>query len=140
QDHFTYGFNADIKSVELAPLIDLLRPDLKGQVGGVLTMVGQAGGDSPTVSGCIPNLNGVVTGNISDAHLEKVPGVQKILKKLGFILGSPEVAASTVDYVEVRGKITAGKIWFGTAPQGDTKQSMWSALAKQFLSEKKTSE
>jgi len=105
-----FRFEAKTDGLALGPVVDVLKPELKGLVGGTLTAKTYGTCHGISRADLEQGLDGVIEIAIHQAHLEKVPSFQKSLRQLGEKLESSEITNSTVDDVDASAKIASGAL------------------------------
>ncbi len=110
KDKPPFRFEAKTDRLALGPVVDVLKPELKGLVGGTLTAKTYGTGRGTSRTDLEQSLDGVIEIAIHQAHLEKVPSFQKSLRQLGEKLESSEITNSTVDDVDASAKIASGTL------------------------------
>ena len=105
-----FRFESTVENLALGPLVETFTPSLRGQISGTLTGRIYGSGRGLSREMLEKNLDGNLELAIRDAHLEKLPSVGKTLARLGGILQSPDITASTVNSVEGSAKIASGKL------------------------------
>ncbi len=105
-----FRFESKVENLTLGPLVETFTPSLHGQISGTLTGRIYGSGRGLSREMLDKNLDGNLELAIRDAHLEKLPPVGKTLARLGGILQSPDITASTVNTVEGSAKIASGKL------------------------------
>ncbi|MCC7519774.1 MAG: hypothetical protein IT578_11400 [Verrucomicrobiae bacterium] len=105
-----FRFDAKTENLPIGPLMDAFVPSLAGQIGGVLTARAYGTGRGLSREDLERNIEGHVEVALRDAHLERTTGLRKALAKLGALLASPEITASTMDRVDASAKIAGGKL------------------------------
>jgi len=106
----SFSFDAKVDGLDIAPLADTFKPELKGKVGGLMTAKVYGTGYGISQADLQQNLHGIVELAIRQAHLERLPSVQKVLQQAGILLQSPDVTNSTINDVDASGKIADGKL------------------------------
>ncbi len=105
-----FRFESKVENLALGPLVETFTPSLRGQISGTLTGRIYGSGRGLSREMLDKNLDGNLELAIRDAHLEKLPSIGKALTRLGGILQSPDITASTVNSVEGSAKIASGKL------------------------------
>lgn len=105
-----FQFEIKTESLAFGPIVDILKPDLKGLVDGKLTaqLMGTARG--MTRASLQQSLDGVLQVAVREAHFERVPGVRSMFSDLGKSLQSPAITSGTMDRIDVSAKLHDGII------------------------------
>lgn len=105
-----FRFEAAVDGLALGPIVDVLRPDLRSLVGGAAKIKFYGQGKGLSVPELQQNLDAYLEVAIRQAHLEKVPALQKALTKLAKLLAAPDIEKVPLDNVDASAHIAGGKL------------------------------
>lgn len=105
----SYNFYADVKQLEIAPLADLLKPELQGQVLGWADADVTGTGTGFSMADLRQSLVGDAHLKARNARLERLPTLRESLRQAGESLQSEDIAASTIVDLDASCHFASGK-------------------------------
>ncbi len=105
-----FKYYAKVVKLEIGPLVDIFKPESKGMVGGTMDADVSGSGDGIALADLYQNLTGDLHMKVREAHLEKVPSIQRSLAQAGTALKSQDIAMSTINDMDASFHIGGAKL------------------------------